>query len=87
MLLVVLKFPYYASIMFDALELYYAQKYAGIICQGLIGNYRPPACLGNESEDGKQELNLEWLYFRLLTYPDERLGTWLSAYVHPVCSL
>ena len=35
MLLIVLKLPYYASIMLDALELYYAQNYAGIIRQGL----------------------------------------------------
>ena len=27
---------------------------------GWVGIYRPPACLFNELEDGKQEINLEW---------------------------
>ena len=36
MLLIVLKLPYYASIMLDDLELYYAQNYAGINRQGLL---------------------------------------------------
>ena len=35
MLLTVLKLPYYAGVMLDALELYYAQNYACIIHQGL----------------------------------------------------
>ena len=36
MLLIIFKLPYYGSIMLHALELYYAQNYAGIIRQGLI---------------------------------------------------
>ena len=39
MLLIVLKLPYYASIMLDALELCYAQNYAGIIRQGLTRTF------------------------------------------------